>query len=71
MYELVTVEQLIQQIKEIEGEGVDVEIVIHETYPNRLVRPYNYEKLPDNATVDDLEFRVLECVKPFIYYIKL
>ena len=63
MDELITVEELVQQIWEIEG------VVVEVFGPNRLVRPYNYGRLPDTSTVQDLMDRVSECLKPFIYFI--
>ena len=37
---------------------------------DHLVRPYNYERLPNDATVDDLKGRIHECLKPFTTIIK-
>lgn len=66
---LVTIEEFKQQVWDIEG--VEVRVTNSSPYPNRLVRPYNYERLPDTATVDDLNARIEECFKPFTYIIKL
>ena len=63
---LVTIEELKKQIWDIEG----VKIEVRKTdprYPDRLVKPYNYERLPDDATVDDLKVRINECLEPFVY----
>ena len=38
---------------------------------DHLVRPYNYERLPSDATVDDLKARMHECLKPFTMVMKL
>ena len=38
---------------------------------DHLVRPYNYERLPGDATVDDLKARMHECLKPFTMVMKL
>lgn len=66
---LVTIEEFVKQIWEIEG--CKVQISVSPLYPNRLVRSYNYDRLPDDATVDDLNARIEECLKPFTYIIKL
>lgn len=65
---LVTVEEFKKQVWDIEG----VKINVRKTdpkYPDRLVRPYNYERLPDDATVDDLQERINKCLEPFVYII--
>lgn len=66
MDELVTVDEFIKQVWEVEGVKVTVRQDI-----DHLVRPYNYERLPDDATVDDLKARMHECLKPFIMVMKL
>ena len=59
--ELVTVEELKKQIWEIEGVKVDIfPSKGNELGYSRLVKPYNYERLPDDATVDDLNKRISE-----------
>ena len=68
--EVVTMETFVQQVWEIEGEKIELrpknEAIKH------LVRPYNYTRLPDDATVDDLKSRLNECVnKPFISFINV
>lgn len=60
MEKLVTVDEFIKQVWEVEGVKVTVRQDI-----NHLVRPYNYKRLPDDATVDDLKARMHECLKPF------
>lgn len=62
MNELISIEELKKQIWEKEGVKVDVQLDVP-----RLVRPYNYEPLPNDATVDDLKDRIYECIKPFIF----
>lgn len=66
---LVTTEQLKQQIWE--KEGVKIEIRKPEGSLDRLVRSYDFERLPDDATVSDLQERIDYCLSPFIYDIKL
>ena len=68
MNELVTIEELEKQIWDIEGVKIEVRKT-NPKYPDRLVRPYNYERLPDDATVDDLKARINECLEPFIYFL--
>lgn len=65
---LVTIEKFKKQVWDIEG----VKINVRKTdpkYPDRLVRPYNYERLPDDATVDDLRARINKCLEPFVYIV--
>ena len=66
MDELVTVDEFIKQVWEVEGVKVTVTQDI-----DHLVRPYNYERLPGDATVDDLKVRMHECLKPFTMVMKL
>lgn len=69
MDNLVTIEEFKQQVWNIEG--VKINLKPREGCVEHLVRPYNYERLPDNATVDDLKKRIDECVnKPFITYME-
>ena len=66
--ELVTIEELANQIWEIEG----VKVEFKKKSPDqidRLVRPYNFNRLPDDATVDDLKERINKCIEPFCYTI--
>lgn len=65
---LVTIEEFIQQVWDVDGVKVEIKVP---SYPNRLVRPYKYERLPGTATVDDINARIHECLEPFIYIIKL
>lgn len=70
MEELVTIDTFIQQILEIED--VKIEIEIEEGAVTHLVRPYNYSRLSDDADVDELRFRINECInKPFITFMRL
>lgn len=66
MDELVTVDEFIKQVWEVEGIKVTVRQDI-----DHLVRPYNYERLPGDATVDDLKARMHECLRPFTMVMKL
>ena len=66
--ELVTVEELEKQIWEIEGVKVEIKPRECNKIGNRMVRSYNYERLPDDAVVDDLKRRINKCLEPFIYY---
>ena len=79
---LVTLSELKKQIKEIEGVDVEIKIDINPkakefvddpdirmSEDTILVRPYDYERLPDYATVDDLRKRISKCLEPFIYFI--
>ena len=66
MDELVTVDEFIKQVWEVEGVKVTVIQDI-----DHLVRPYNYERLNGDAIVDDLKARMHECLKPFTIVIKL
>ncbi len=68
MYNLVTINEFIQQVWDIEG--IKIEIKHKDGNTDRLVRPYNYDRLPDDATVDDLKARINKCInEPFIYMI--
>ena len=55
MDELVTVDEFIKQVWEVEG----VKVTVRQDIDN-LVRPYNYERLTGDATVDDLKARMHE-----------
>lgn len=66
MNELVIIEEFIKQVLEVEGVKVTVRQDI-----DYLVRPYNYERLPNDATVNDLKARMHECLKPFITTTKI
>ena len=66
MDELVKVDEFIKQVWEVEGVKVTVRQDI-----DHLVRPYNYERLTGDATVDDLKERMHECLKPFTIVMKL
>lgn len=66
MNELVIVEEFIKQVLEVEGVKVTVRQDI-----DYLVRPYNYERLPNDAIVNDLKVRMHECLKLFIIIIKI
>ena len=66
MNQLVTIEELEKQIWDIEGITIEVR-KIDPKYPDRLVKPYNYERLPDDATVDALKVRINECIETFVY----
>ena len=66
MNKLVSIEELKQQIWNIEGIQVDIKQTGN---IKRLVRSYDYERLPDYATVDDLRKRISKCLEPFIYFI--
>lgn len=69
--ELVTMETFIQQVWEIEGVKIELRPKNGQSIPH-LVRPYNYPRLPDDATVDDLKARLDECVnKPFISFLSM
>lgn len=63
---LVTISELEKQILTVEGIKVSIKPK-ENTQPTRLVRPYNYNRLPDTATVNDLKERINKCVEPFIY----
>ena len=68
--ELVTMETFVQQVWEIEG--VKIELKPKNGAIKHLVRPYNYPRLPDDATVDDLKARLNECVNnPFIFFVNV
>ena len=68
--ELVTMETFIQQVWEIEG--VKIELRPKNGAIKHLVRPYNYPRLPDDATVYDLKARINVCVNiPFISFINV
>lgn len=62
--ELVTIEEFKKQVWDIEGVKIDITTNNIE----HLVRPYNFKRLPDDATVDDLKERINICInKPFMY----
>lgn len=68
MNKLVTIEEFINQVWEVEH--IKIRITKKEGYIEHLVRPYNFESLPDTATVDDLKLRINECInKPFVHFI--
>ena len=68
MNNLVTIDTFIQQVWNIEG--VKIEIEVEEGTIGHLVRPYKYNRLPDDAEVEELKFRINECInKPFIWYV--
>ena len=65
MCEFVDVKTFEEQIWKIEG--IKVKLKLQKNAIEHLVKPYNYPRLPDDATVDDLRARINECVnKPFI-----
>lgn len=66
MENLVTIEKLKEQIWEIEGVKVNVHT---KEGDKRLVRPYNFERLSDDATVEELKERIKKCTEPFIYFV--
>ena len=66
MDELVTVDEFIKQVWEVKG----VKVIVRQDI-DHLVRPYNYERLPNDATVNDLKARMHECLKPFITTTKI
>ena len=69
MDDLVTVDAFIQQVWDVEG--VKIEVKPKEGYIEHLVRPYKYDRLPDDETVDDLKARINEWLnKPFITFMK-
>ena len=68
--ELVTIETFVQQVWKIEG--VKIKIRLKNGAINHLIRPYNYPRLPDDATVYDLKARLNKCInKPFISFINV
>lgn len=70
MDELVTMETFVEQVWQTEG--VRIELKPRNGAVEHLVRPYNYPRLPDDATVDDLKARLDECVnKPFITFMNI
>lgn len=70
MDDLVTMETFVQQVLEVEG--IKIELKPRDGAFEHLVRPYNYPRLPDDATVDDLKARLNECVnKPFISFVSI
>ena len=70
MYNLVTINEFIQQVWDIEC--IKIEIKPKDGATDRLVRPYNYDRLPDDATVDDLKARIYKCInEPFIYMMNI
>lgn len=67
MDDLVTIDTFIHQVWNVEG--VKVEVKQKEGSIEHLVRPYKYDRLSDDATVDDLRVRINECLnKPFIIF---
>ena len=69
MDDLVTVDAFIQKVWDVEG--VKIEVKPEEGSIEHLVRPYKYDRLPDDATVDDLKARINECLnKPVITFMK-
>ena len=67
MNDLVTIDTFIQQVWDVEG--IKIDIKPQDGCVEHLVRAYDYDRLPDEATVDDLKDRINECInKPFITY---
>lgn len=67
---LVTLEEFVKQVWKVEG--IRIKLTPQEGAVEHLVRPYNYDRLPDTATVDDLKARINECVnKPFITFMNI
>lgn len=66
MKDLVTIEEFKKQVWEIEGAKIEIKLT---GGLERLVRPYDFERLPDEATVDDLKERITKCLEPFVYTI--
>ena len=66
--ELITIEEFKEQVWKIEGVKISIDT---NNYPDHLVRPYDFQRLSNNATVDDLKRRIDFCLNtPFIYFIK-
>lgn len=62
---LVSISEFIKQVWDTEH--VRISLNPKPGYEDRLVRPYAYEPLSDTDTVDDLKYRINECVnEPFI-----
>ena len=57
--DLVTREAFIQQVYDVEGIKINL---TSRDGNNYMVRPYNFSKLPDDATVNDLMLRIDYCV---------
>lgn len=69
MDDLVTIEEFKKQVWDIEH--VKVDINLKEGGVEHLVRPYKYDRLPGDATVDDLKRRIDECInRPFVIVMK-
>ena len=70
MERLVDIDTFIKQVWEIEG--VKIELRPKNGAIKHLVREYKYERLSDDATVDDLYSRIDRCVnRPFVYNISI
>lgn len=68
MIDLVTIKEFKEQVWQVEGVKIDLKPRYGQ--PETLVRPYNFERLSDDSTVDDLKQRIEKCVnEPFIWYI--
>lgn len=66
MEQLVDIDTFIEQVYEVEG--VRIELKKRPGTVEHLVRAYNYERLPDDATVNDLYSRINSCVnRPFVF----
>jgi len=65
---LVSIDTFKQQVWDIEGVKVRVK---NNGNVDRLVRAYEFSRLPDDATVDDLQERINWCLEPFQYVITL
>ena len=60
MHDLVSQEEFVKSVKQIEG----VDIALHLPY-GAMVKPYTFNRIPDDATVDDLSARINKCLPPF------
>lgn len=60
MNRLVTIEEFKQQVWDVEGVRIDIKPRDGQT--ETLVTSYNFDRLPDDATVDDLLSRINSCL---------
>lgn len=58
----VTVDEFKKQVWDVEGIKIEVTPRKGNDMANRLVKPYTFERLPDTATVDDLNKRLNWCL---------
>lgn len=63
---MVTAEEFMKQVWDIEGVKVVVNSKDGKDPSENMVFSYDFERLPDDATVDDLKARINSCLNPSV-----